>query len=675
MKDQEYNKLLEEVASKRYNWADLASEKYINDFKSDQKVELNLKNELTVAILGSTQVGKTTLILNLLGIKSDYINEISKALRGKRTAGNSATIAVTRYKSVRGDNYSIIYPGSNKKVILKNEDELENEIFNLRHKVENNIYTSHDVLTIGIPESKINKKTNINIIDLPGTESRETKEKNYVRKANEFWIFNAHAKIIAVNGTDLTFLRDMKNLEGMGSIDLESDDTITLITKACSPKSIIDRFNDNHFREANDLRTYYYNQIKSINDIPDISLEKIFISDFYPPEQLINKELFNKLSNDALKVLLDYLLMQSENITSYSQLKKYYSFLKQNYESTLSNLKNDKRINENNDAKIKKSLDMLIERTSTAINEYFEVRDEINKITKSYMNISKNSFIGYDKSLQILDMEKNVSEDILDSVKKRRDIYQKYLKNSLVNKVVIKNGFYNEIVRLDLEDTVLASEMKEIIEETISKTNNLTRNNINRYNSTIKNLKRYISMATDQNLELKEIEFRSINIDTSINFGFFGSIFGNKDTMYKFDMEYNYNSEIIYINNEINDIVFKNLSIFSEWLKEYNYEFIDLINSNLVLINRNIKKYETVIENRTFIDKEILNITERNDSDKSHSVKCKEYFYEEGMLQVQKYYDEMVKSSNHYQIVVNLILLDLLVKKDFEQIIESVNIY
>ncbi|WP_414055808.1 hypothetical protein [Macrococcus equi] len=675
MKVQEFNnKLLTELSLERYQWADRASEKYINDFSSDNRIELNLKNEITVAILGSTQVGKTTLILNLLGVKPEYINGISRALRGKREAGHSATIAVTRYISVKEENFIIIYPGTNELIELKDEKALEEEIYSLRFKVENNLYTSHDVMTIGIPESKIDKTHNINIIDLPGSESKETKEFNYVKSANEFWIFNAHVKIVAVNGTDLTFLRDMNNLEGMRSIDINDSDTIALITKACTPKSVIDRFNNDKVQNVDDIRKYYYEQIKNINDIKPIDFDKIYISDFYMPDQMNDKDMFNNVSKQALKSLIVDLNKKGENITSYSQLKKYYSFVKKSNDQILQDLMEEHKIYTEKKIKVKRALAELSEKTISELHDYNNIKKEIKLLTKGSIIFSENSFIGNFNHLN--DFEDDIDFSFLN--KKDGESVKKFTYNFFglneSNEMMVENTFKNNIMRFEVDKSQPIEKVKEFFDAAIANYNKNTRINVNSYNNMIKKVELSIVQLHGEQLNFKKINFKPLDIDTEINFGFFGSIFGNREESYINDLKDEYHMQTKKMNDFIYDIADFNIRLIKEWLENYNEEILNNLNKIIKIADNYLNKYEKKEEDLSNINKEINNIEEKNKIDKQHSLQCKKYFEDEGTKQLQIYYNKMITSESVYEIMKNKLLIDILVHKDFNQIIESVNI-
>ena len=63
-------------------------------------------HEVRVVLYGPTQVGKTTLILRLLGLSDETTKEAQRVLRGGRGHGKSATASVTRYRLTHHDAWS-----------------------------------------------------------------------------------------------------------------------------------------------------------------------------------------------------------------------------------------------------------------------------------------------------------------------------------------------------------------------------------------------------------------------------------------------------------------------------------------------------------------------------------------------------------------------------------------
>ena len=96
-----------ELYQQRDQWAITAYEKFINQVDDALKVDLTRSDQITIVVYGSTQVGKTSLILKILGIDDVHMAEVSKLLRGGREIGKSATIMPIRYRKSEDNQWHI----------------------------------------------------------------------------------------------------------------------------------------------------------------------------------------------------------------------------------------------------------------------------------------------------------------------------------------------------------------------------------------------------------------------------------------------------------------------------------------------------------------------------------------------------------------------------------------
>ncbi|GHH99821.1 hypothetical protein [Neobacillus kokaensis] len=143
------------------------------------------KDEVLVGVYGPTQVGKTTLILTMLGIGDEKIAHLSKALRGKRQKGNSSTITSFIYKRSEDENFYLIFPDKTR-ICCSSLDELETEISMIRQQIEEGEVSFDKPIILWIARQYFTnrrfaeKSRSISIIDLPGDDTKEKKEEKYV---------------------------------------------------------------------------------------------------------------------------------------------------------------------------------------------------------------------------------------------------------------------------------------------------------------------------------------------------------------------------------------------------------------------------------------------------------------------------------------------------------------
>lgn len=178
------HQLLSNLEEDRWSWV----KEGINEFREGflrLSPSQSTKKEALIGVYGPTQVGKTTLILKILGIRNDKMEELSNSLRGKRTIGNSATITATIYHRSTDNSFLIVYPNGEEKQFLTLK-EFEQGMEELRVFVENDRHYSTKPIHIFFSESyfdllEIDTRTqNITILDLPGDDSREERELRHV---------------------------------------------------------------------------------------------------------------------------------------------------------------------------------------------------------------------------------------------------------------------------------------------------------------------------------------------------------------------------------------------------------------------------------------------------------------------------------------------------------------
>ena len=92
-----------EKYSNRYRWAYDAYQRFIDEVDPSLAGDFNRSSHVTVAVYGATQVGKTTLILDLLGVTGEALDRASSVLRGDQRMGKSSTSCAIRYGRSKDD--------------------------------------------------------------------------------------------------------------------------------------------------------------------------------------------------------------------------------------------------------------------------------------------------------------------------------------------------------------------------------------------------------------------------------------------------------------------------------------------------------------------------------------------------------------------------------------------
>lgn len=253
-----------EFEKNRYEWAFDAKHDFMSRFQLyDAEGVTPDQEKVVLSVYGPTQVGKTTLILNLLGVKEEAIDEISSFLRGKREIGQSATVTVTSYSVSATEDYVLTLPNQEPEVI-QSTDILEERLSALRVDVEAGRIDSLAPVRIALPKSYFEQAdVAIELLDLPGIESAEERELRHVERCVNHWIPRSHICLIVNGAGDLTFLRDIGMTHLQHWYDYP-DNFYVVLTRAYSPESVKRRLRDKSISNETDLRAYYHREIGDI---------------------------------------------------------------------------------------------------------------------------------------------------------------------------------------------------------------------------------------------------------------------------------------------------------------------------------------------------------------------------------------------------------------------------
>ncbi|WP_100407887.1 V-type ATP synthase subunit I domain-containing protein [Bacillus solitudinis] len=256
--------LLYKLERERWNWAKQGVEEFRNGFLRLQETNPEKKRVL-IGVYGPTQVGKTTLILKVLGIAEDKMNILSKALRGKRSAGHSATVTSTIYQRSSSDFFVLVYPeGSEKRCDTLSE--LEDALYDVRVKVEENDIFSTKPLIIKIANTFFNerelmkRKQDIEIIDLPGDDSREVKEIRHVNRCLKEYLplcrvcilMEISSQLVSLTQLDREFVRDWKWMPSQFRI---------VLTRAVTSSSVIRLIKNEAFTSTTQFQRFFESEL------------------------------------------------------------------------------------------------------------------------------------------------------------------------------------------------------------------------------------------------------------------------------------------------------------------------------------------------------------------------------------------------------------------------------
>ena len=162
-------------------WAIEANETWLASLSRDARGGAQRNPEARVVLFGPTQVGKTTLLLTLLGIRDDAAAEVETVLRGGRVHGQSSTALPMRYLRSRDNQWRIDTadtPGLSAEAVRAH-------LGTVRAAVEDGRHQSTDPVTLFLPADHFavgEPAVRVSVLDLPGIAAAAPRERLLVER-------------------------------------------------------------------------------------------------------------------------------------------------------------------------------------------------------------------------------------------------------------------------------------------------------------------------------------------------------------------------------------------------------------------------------------------------------------------------------------------------------------
>ena len=224
-------------------WAFNAYDRFLGTLSPEVRRHLGERREdAYTVVFGRAQVGKSTLILHLLGLQPDAISAVSAVLRGGRKVGNSSTALPTEYRRSSDERWRIRW-GSEARVCAS-DDEAEAEFAGVRALMERNgaSPTAH-LCDVEIPAHYFDTENTVvrgtRILDLPGADASNPDERKFVTRVAESLVPNADLILLVGRADDLSFLMtDQLKLPGIADWQLSPRRFRVVTTYSFTPESV-----------------------------------------------------------------------------------------------------------------------------------------------------------------------------------------------------------------------------------------------------------------------------------------------------------------------------------------------------------------------------------------------------------------------------------------------------
>ena len=432
--------------------------------KNNRFIEYDNSHETHLVIVyGKTQVGKTTLILNMIGLKQDKFTEVYDTLRAGISKGNSSTSTAIIYSKSPSNQYgcaiSSIYSTDIDFISFYNQQEMVQKLKDIRSNVESNNMNINNILYIYIPCEYFrndNTVNNVSIMDLPGVESRNKAEKAHVEDLMLKYIPLSTVCVVACRANEIQLLETLSLPNDLDWMNMPHK-FLLVLTNAYSVGNIKSFFN-----EKKRIRTFYsfINDTfsKEIKDILGVnnSLEVYPVDIGESFERLCNNELCSPNDiNEVITTRDEILLNLRSSIVSRkgdklkSAIMMFRSMAKKYGTECIEHLNEEKNKLEYEKERINKILEKSYSVISLFNNDITGNNYEINELNISVSAVNKNTNILALKDVLTTQIKKFIeNEHLYKETKNFKYIYDKEKKIVLLLRSIIESE-----IRKAMKDT------------------------------------------------------------------------------------------------------------------------------------------------------------------------------------------------------------------------------
>ena len=204
--------LWSEHDSQRLGWAFRAYERFVASLSPEIRERLAHKGqqeEAYVVVFGNTQVGKTTLLLDLMGVEPASLERVSLALRGGRAHGQSATATTMEYRRSADQRWGL-RTADGAIQWFDDDRSITEALGQVRAAMEDRQQVGHEPCVVYIPMDCFTLQAGqpaVRMLDLPGHEPANPIEREHVQEMARKYVPLADLILLVGKGDDLSFLQ------------------------------------------------------------------------------------------------------------------------------------------------------------------------------------------------------------------------------------------------------------------------------------------------------------------------------------------------------------------------------------------------------------------------------------------------------------------------------------
>jgi hypothetical protein len=193
------------------NWAFDAYQRLLESLSSDVSSRMvSAHPEAYVVVFGRTQVGKTTLLLELMGVDGASVDRVSSVLRGGRGKGLSATATVMEYGRSTDTSWAMQMPNQPPHRYT-DDGGARAALRELREQMESQQLRLDGPVRLDIPCDCFapleDGHARVRMLDLPGDQASNPVEQRHVELVAERYVAGADLILLVGKMDDLSFLK------------------------------------------------------------------------------------------------------------------------------------------------------------------------------------------------------------------------------------------------------------------------------------------------------------------------------------------------------------------------------------------------------------------------------------------------------------------------------------
>ncbi|EPZ2438608.1 hypothetical protein AB7185_15295 [Providencia rettgeri] len=267
----------QQLESRQLEWAFRAYDQLIKTLSHDVQERIQLRESDTepyVVIFGKTQVGKTTLLLDLMGIDLQQMATLSHVLRGGREAGKSATATAMEYRRSADQRWGLFV--QSKTHWFASDDDMTDALAQIRKQMERGELVVDSPCIVHIPGRFFRMKTTgvlgVRILDLPGDNPANAQEQKHVNQMAKSYLPFADLVLLIGRGDDLSFLQpDVITLPGIEDWQAMPCRFRIVTTYSYSAQSVKTLIRNDPAFDITQLRQRLIEQIERFNSMSDMA--------------------------------------------------------------------------------------------------------------------------------------------------------------------------------------------------------------------------------------------------------------------------------------------------------------------------------------------------------------------------------------------------------------------